>query len=199
MAKENMSRTYVVCRQPCKNDANEQTADKLGLSCRAQDKNGLTSRKQFLVFIKVLLDYLQQHAPELKSRVKQVTSECIQRHRDGDPQCAKLPVYLRQRLHEIVGEWHWSRVMLIVLYAQQTCKMGRPSSWKAEGVSQLPLLDAARELSIHTATTRALYHTQLTLFLWARVLSTLPCFLCGARFANSGIWNCQLTTARPNC
>jgi hypothetical protein len=95
---------------------------------RGPTMTGRRKRKEVAVFVKVLLDYLHRSEPALKDRVKEVVAECILKNRDGDVNYSNLAHSIKSEAREVVGEWHWTRAKLIILYARQFSRKGRGSS-----------------------------------------------------------------------
>ena len=73
----------------------------------------LSDRQSFLLFIKVLLKYLEK-VPELNLRrqVKVIVAECVRRNRQGDQHFVPLPDAIELLVRKCVGEFHWTRARL---------------------------------------------------------------------------------------
>ena len=93
---------------------------------------GLTQRQQFLVFVKILLKYVdRQNNPHLKRNAKAVVAECTRRNRHGDPHYTPLQDAVERRLRLTLGEVHWARAKLcfdtyIVRHGIQTVAVPPP-------------------------------------------------------------------------
>lgn len=74
---------------------------------------GLTERQQFLIFVKILLKYIDRtNNPQLRIRAKAVVAECTQRNRMGDTDYMPLQDAVERRLRVSLGEVHWARAKL---------------------------------------------------------------------------------------
>ena len=67
-----------------------------------------------LFFVQCLCQYLKTEAAgsPLEAEVKLTIRECIQKNRAGDPSFAPLRSALLLKLRRIVGQQHWTRVLL---------------------------------------------------------------------------------------
>lgn len=73
----------------------------------------LSDRQSFLLFVKVLLKYVEKvREISLRRRVKAIVAECVRRNRLGDNQFIPLPDAIELFLRKCVGEFHWSRAKL---------------------------------------------------------------------------------------
>jgi hypothetical protein len=80
-----------------------------GNLCQKQHQQ-LSERQEFLLFIKMLLHYLQVSGnPRLKMRVKAIVAECTSRNRRREPDYVNLPQVVEARLRGIVGELYWTQ------------------------------------------------------------------------------------------
>jgi hypothetical protein len=52
----------------------------------------------------------------------QVVMECIHKNRIGDVNYSNLALAIQTRTRTVVGEWHWTRARLIILYARQASR-----------------------------------------------------------------------------
>jgi hypothetical protein len=52
----------------------------------------------------------------------QVVMECIHKNRIGDVNYNNLALAIQTQTRAIVGEWHWTRARLIILYARQASR-----------------------------------------------------------------------------
>ena len=78
-------------------------------------------RKQFLVFVKILLKHLEKHAEDrIRAQAKRILTECISRNRQGDPEYVPLHLAAEARILPIVGPRHWNRsVQYLNLYLKK--------------------------------------------------------------------------------
>jgi hypothetical protein len=76
-------------------------------------------RKELIIFIRVLLDHLEQHDPNLRQAVRNVITHTIRENRNGNPMYQPLACSVQRRARAIVGEWHWSRVASIIVCTKQ--------------------------------------------------------------------------------
>jgi hypothetical protein len=59
----------------------------------------------------------------LFSSNKQTIAECIHQNRLGQlPEYADLALAIQAKTRAVVGEWHWTRAKLIILYARQSAR-----------------------------------------------------------------------------
>jgi hypothetical protein len=81
----------------------------------------LDRRKQFLVFVKILLKHLEKTSNEpTRRRVQQILQECTLKNRQGDPHYQPLHLAAESRILPIVGPLHWNRsVQYLNLYLQK--------------------------------------------------------------------------------
>ena len=74
---------------------------------------GLTERQQFLIFVKILLKYIDRtNNPQLRRAAKAVVAECTRRNRMGDTDYMPLQAAVERRLRTTLGEVHWTRAKL---------------------------------------------------------------------------------------
>uniref|UniRef100_A0A7S3P5H5 Uncharacterized protein n=1 Tax=Amphora coffeiformis TaxID=265554 RepID=A0A7S3P5H5_9STRA len=74
---------------------------------------GLTERQQFLIFVKILLKYVERtNNPQLQRTAKAVVAECTRRNRMGDAEYMPLQAAVERHLRVSLGEVHWSRAKL---------------------------------------------------------------------------------------
>lgn len=74
---------------------------------------GLTERQQFLVFIKILLKYVERtNNPQLRRTIKAVVTDCTRRNRNGETAFMPLQAAVERRLRIVLGEVHWSRARM---------------------------------------------------------------------------------------
>jgi len=92
----------------------KSTLDKLPL----QKQNALKHRVKLMVFVRVLLVYLQRVDLNRALKAKSCIAECYQRHRSGDPNYRSLANCMQSSLREVVGEFHWNRAEQIHRQAQ---------------------------------------------------------------------------------
>ncbi|CAB9505211.1 expressed unknown protein [Seminavis robusta] len=78
----------------------------------------LDRRKQFLVFVKILLNHLQKngspgakgvHPQQLYPQVKHILQDCIVKNRQGDPNYQPLHLAAESRILPLVGPQNWNR------------------------------------------------------------------------------------------
>jgi hypothetical protein len=81
----------------------------------------LDRRKQFLVFIKILLKHLEKTSNESTRRaVQRILQECTLKNRQGDPNYQPLHLAAESRILPLVGPLHWNRsVQYLNLYLQK--------------------------------------------------------------------------------
>lgn len=81
-------------------------------------------RKMFLVFVKVLLKYLEKaNDDSLRKRAKSIISECTARNRNGDSDYLCLQAAVERRLQQILGKWHWDRAQICYHRFLERCHM----------------------------------------------------------------------------
>jgi hypothetical protein len=75
----------------------------------------ITEREQFLLFIKILLKFIEQAGnPRLRQHAKAVVGECTRRNRMGDMDYVPLQDAVEMRLRNVVGDITWTRAKLYV-------------------------------------------------------------------------------------
>ena len=81
----------------------------------------LDRRKQFLVFIKILLKQLETTSNiPTQTAVKQILQECTMKNRQGDPNFQPLHLAAESRILPVVGPHHWNRsVQYLNLYLKK--------------------------------------------------------------------------------
>jgi len=73
----------------------------------------LTERQQFVIFVKILLKYVERtNNPQLQRTAKAVVAECTRRNRMGDVDYMPLQAAVERQLRVSLGELHWSRAKL---------------------------------------------------------------------------------------
>uniref|UniRef100_A0A6S8HXC7 Uncharacterized protein n=1 Tax=Amphora coffeiformis TaxID=265554 RepID=A0A6S8HXC7_9STRA len=73
----------------------------------------LSDRQSFLLFIKVLLKYLEKvNEPQLRRQVKSIVAECVRRNRQGNKNFTPLPGVIELLVRSCVGDLHWKRARL---------------------------------------------------------------------------------------
>ena len=80
-------------------------------------------RKDVLLFIRVLLDHLELHDPQLGQVVRSVISQTIRENREGNPHYQQLARSVQVRVRAFVGEWHWRQVSYIIYYRKKVFRM----------------------------------------------------------------------------
>jgi len=99
------------------------------LESERQSPGGLMSqpqneRKMFLVFVKVLLKYLEKtNDDSLQTRAKAVIAECTMRNRNGDSDYLCLQAAVERRLQLCLGKWHWDRAQICYHRFLERCRM----------------------------------------------------------------------------
>lgn len=74
------------------------------------NERSMSDRSKFMVFVKVLLRYLDKLNNErLTQRTKQVIAECTRLHRNGALGYTSLSDALEFRLRSLIGDEHWNR------------------------------------------------------------------------------------------
>ena len=70
----------------------------------------------------------------------QVVADCIKKNRAGlGGDYENLAFVIHERTREAVGEWHWTRVKLIILYARQSSrKRNRPGTTTSSATVTTP-------------------------------------------------------------
>lgn len=48
--------------------------------------------------------------------------DCIHKNRIGDVNYSNLALAIQTQTRNVVGEWHWTRARLIILYARQASR-----------------------------------------------------------------------------
>lgn len=83
-------------------------------------------RKQFLVFVKILMKHLEKNAEDrIRLQAKRVLTECIAKNRQGDPEYTPLHIAAEARILPIVGPRHWNRsVQYLNLYLKKEAQKG---------------------------------------------------------------------------
>ena len=88
----------------------------------------LSDRQSFLLFVKVLLKYLEKvHEPHLRRQVKSIVAECVRRNRQGETNFTPLPDVIELLVRSCVGELHWKRARLCL------DTLGEKRRWRAAG------------------------------------------------------------------
>lgn len=78
-------------------------------------RRAITEREQFLLFIKILLKFIEQTgSPRLRQHTKAVVGECTRRNRMGDIDYVPLQDAVEVRLKNVVGDLTWARAKLYV-------------------------------------------------------------------------------------
>ena len=67
------------------------------------------SKEQFLMFIKVLMKYLEKKDPMMHSRAKQVIRECAERNKKKERGFESVTASMKTPLRKTVGESYWNR------------------------------------------------------------------------------------------
>ena len=78
-----------------------------------------TRRKQFLIFIKIILKCLD-HDPTLHLEAKQIITECTKKNRQKKAGYDNLSDAITQKLRIAVGERHWSRAETLLHHYLKT-------------------------------------------------------------------------------
>jgi hypothetical protein len=69
----------------------------------------LTENQKFLIFMKVMFNFLQQHEEHASlRRAKNIVNECTKRNRMGDENYMPLQESVTVRLRSVVGELYWN-------------------------------------------------------------------------------------------
>lgn len=83
----------------------------------APPSQAMSNREHFLILIKILFKCLDQaNEPEVRSKAKQIVTECTRRNRQGDSKFTPLIEAVEKRLRGVVGEVHWRRARLLLRY-----------------------------------------------------------------------------------
>mmetsp|Transcript_10433 Transcript_10433/g.20006 ORF Transcript_10433/g.20006 Transcript_10433/m.20006 type:complete len:213 (-) Transcript_10433:125-763(-) len=81
-------------------------------------------RKMFLVFVKVLLKYLEKvNDDSLRKHAKAIIAECTVRNRNGDSDYLCLQGAVERRLQQNLGRWHWDRAQICYHRFLERCRM----------------------------------------------------------------------------
>ncbi|KAL7465634.1 hypothetical protein ACHAXS_005941 [Conticribra weissflogii] len=80
-----------------------ESASEADLETRRKEK------EQFLMFVRVLLKYLEQRDQELHAKAKKEVRECYEKNKAGDPNFASLTSSMKSRLRAVVGESYWKK------------------------------------------------------------------------------------------
>lgn len=91
------------------------------------NNNAMSSRSKLVVFVKVLLRYLDQvvNNEQLRQRTKQVIVECTRLHRNGALGYTSLSDALEFRLRSVIGDEHWNLTQLYCNYFIQRMEQSR--------------------------------------------------------------------------
>lgn len=65
------------------------------------------AKERFLLFTRVLVKYLEHKDPPLHARVKEIVTDCSERHERGEYK--SLTSVLHKRLKEVVSDAYWKR------------------------------------------------------------------------------------------
>ena len=66
-------------------------------------------KERFLMFIRVLMKYLEQRDPNMHAAAKAQIKECYEKNKSGDPQFRSLTTSMKLRLRSTVGELYWKK------------------------------------------------------------------------------------------
>jgi hypothetical protein len=69
--------------------------------------NGRKQRAKMVIFLHILLQYLEIADPLKVQDVKQIIHDSVQRNRSGEPGTSPLQVYLLCRIKNHTGPGHW--------------------------------------------------------------------------------------------
>mmetsp|Transcript_1196 Transcript_1196/g.1661 ORF Transcript_1196/g.1661 Transcript_1196/m.1661 type:complete len:118 (-) Transcript_1196:103-456(-) len=79
------------------------------------------SRRDQLIFFKMLLEDLSKSDPPLCMVAKNLVKECIKRHREGDPDFEYLDYVTKQYLRATVGDIYWKRTEKRLKHFKNRC------------------------------------------------------------------------------
>ena len=68
------------------------------------------NRKDLMVFIQILLKYLDNNDRKLRVEVKKAVADCTKKNREGHPEYRRLVDSITNRLRLVVGDMHWSQL-----------------------------------------------------------------------------------------
>jgi len=75
-------------------------------------RSDFTKRQQFLLFIKILIKYIESKHPDLKAGVKKIVRECTNGNRNGILGYAPLMQAIGKRLQLLLGQARWAEANL---------------------------------------------------------------------------------------
>ena len=81
------------------------------------------SRKDLLIFLRVLLDHLEVHDPSLREKVRAAMSYIIHENRKGNTMHQPLACSIQRHARAIVGNYHWNQVTSIVASMKRMSRM----------------------------------------------------------------------------
>jgi hypothetical protein len=92
-------------------DAQVLEANTQAMTGEEEDPHELTreEKKEFLMFTRVLLKYLERKDPIVKHMVKEIIRDCIDRNKRQEPGYESVTTVMRDRLRAAVHEDYWKR------------------------------------------------------------------------------------------
>ncbi|GAX27348.1 hypothetical protein FisN_23Lu124 [Fistulifera solaris] len=94
-----------------------QQRDHLSIRQTSKNDKALSDRSMFVVFVKVLLRYMDKLSDErLTQRTKHAIAECTRLHRSGALGFTSLSDALEIRLRSLIGDEHWNRAQNYCTY-----------------------------------------------------------------------------------
>eukprot|EP00984_Skeletonema_dohrnii_P012241 scaffold4946_cov139-Skeletonema_dohrnii-CCMP3373.AAC.7 len=102
------------CSQSQSADVPTSTSKHIKTRYTAPPKEAHTStdlnRKDLMVFIQILLKYLDNNDRKLRVEVKKAVADCTKKNREGHPEYRLLVDSITNRLRLVVGDMHWSQL-----------------------------------------------------------------------------------------
>mmetsp|Transcript_39281 Transcript_39281/g.82588 ORF Transcript_39281/g.82588 Transcript_39281/m.82588 type:complete len:255 (+) Transcript_39281:138-902(+) len=109
-------------------------------------------RKQCLMFLKVLLKYLEKHDKKTFVRAKAAIKECYIKHKAGDPMFQSLPQSLEVHLRSTVEKLYWGKAyvhMNLFLQKREQHKESARYSFKSMRQSLLAMKSENHDVPRH--------------------------------------------------
>ena len=108
----------------------QSTRPSTPLALTRSPSHSLGEREKFLLFIKIMFQYLERSGKLLlRQRAKAVVAQCIRRNRDGDEHYIPLKESVEKRLRPLIGPLVWARVEVFCefsceqMQARRSCLM----------------------------------------------------------------------------
>jgi hypothetical protein len=103
----------------------QQQPDHRSIRQISKNDKALSDRSKFVVFVKVLLRYMDKLSDErLTQRTKHAIAECTRLHRSGALGFTSLSDALEIRLRSLIGDEHWNRAQNYCTYLMERKERG---------------------------------------------------------------------------